>query len=264
MYLRFFYEYKKIKYKFYKFLSITLKTLSGRSGKGHITHKGRGGNFKRFFRLIDFYRYLYFKIPYIIKRFEYDPNRNVFLMLLIYSNSLVSYVLTPTLVKLYDIYYFRLFKIGENLPIFLGFSGMFCYNLPYCSYKIAQLSRAAGSFSILLRKVGNYVLLRLKSKEELQLKNNILVNIGRISGELNKLFKLLKAGTNRRLGFKSKIRGVAKNPIDHPHGGGSGRTTAGRPSVSPQGFYTKGIKTTKRFMKKRVKIQFKKRNGLVQ
>jgi len=99
--------------------------------------------------------------------------------------------------------------------------------------KKAKLGRSAGSFVILLRKIGNYVLFRLKSKEELFLLNNLYLNIGRIAGELNKLFKYIKAGTRQNLGFKSKVRGIAKNPIDHPHGGGSGRTTAGRPSVSP-------------------------------
>lgn len=263
MFKYFTYEYKIKKYKFYKFLVVSLKSLSGRSQKGNLTHRGRGGSLKKYYRLIDFYRYLKCSIPCLISRFEYDPNRNVFLMLLIYVNGVCSYVLTPNLVKLYDLYILQIFKIGENLLIFFGFSGMLSYNVQYFRYKKAQLGRSAGSFVILLRKIGQYVLLKLKSKEELFLINNIYINIGRIAGELNKLFKYLKAGVKKKLGFKSKVRGVAKNPIDHPHGGGSGRTTAGRPSVSPQGFYTKGIKTTKRQQKKK-KIFFKKRIGIVQ
>lgn len=263
MFKYFTYEYKIKKYKFYKFLVVSLKSLSGRSQKGNLTHRGRGGSLKKYYRLIDFYRYLKCSIPCLISRFEYDPNRNVFLMLLIYVNGVCSYVLTPNLVKLYDLYILQIFKIGENLLIFFGFSGMLSYNVQYFRYKKAQLGRSAGSFVILLRKIGQYVLLKLKSKEELFLINNIYINIGRIAGELNKLFKYLKAGVKKKLGFKSKVRGVAKNPIDHPHGGGSGRTTAGRPSVSPQGFYTKGIKTTKRQQRKK-KIFFKKRIGIVQ
>jgi large subunit ribosomal protein L2 len=217
------YEYIIKKYKFYKHLVVSLKTIAGRSQKGQITHKGRGGGLKKYYRLIDFYRYLNYNIPCFIVKFEYDPNRN----------GLSSYVLTPSLVKLFDFYYLRLFKIGEVLPIIFGFSGMLMYNVQYIHYKKAQLGRAAGSFIILLRKVGEYVLSKLKSKEELYLLNYLYINIGKISGELNKLFKYLKAGVKRNLGLKMKIRGVAKNPIDHPHGGGSGRTTAGRPSVTP-------------------------------
>ena len=251
MFKLFLYEYKIKKYNFYKFLVIASKSLSGRSQQGIITHNSRGGSLKKYYRLIDFYRYLKNNIACFISRFEYDPNRNVSLMLLIYINGICVYVLTPNLVKIYDLYLLQLFKIGENLLVFFGFSGMFSYNVQYVNYKKAQLGRSAGSFVILLRKIGDYVLFRLKSKEELFLLNNIYLNIGRISGELNKLFKYIKAGNKRHLGFKSKVRGVAKNPIDHPHGGGSGRTTAGRPSVTPQGFYTKGIKTTKRQIKKK-------------
>ena len=251
MFKNFVYEYNMKKYKFYKFLVVSLKSLSGRSQNGLITHYGRGGRLKKLYRLIDFYRYLKINIPYLISRFEYDPNRNVFLMLLLYVNGISTYVLAPNLVKIFDIYMLRFFKIGENLCIFFGFSGMLIYNVQYVNYKRAKLSCSAGSFVILLRKIGHYVLSRLKSKEELSLLNNIHINIGRIAGELNKLFKFLKAGVKQNLGFKSKVRGTAKNPIDHPHGGGSGRTTAGRPSVSPQGFYTKGIKTTKRQTRKK-------------
>lgn len=263
MFKLFLYEYKIKKYKFYKFLVVSSKSLSGRSQQGLITHNGRGGALKKNYRLIDFYRYIKNNNYCFISRFEYDPNRNVFLMLLIYINGICIYVLTPNLVKLYDLYILQLFKIGESLLVFFGFSGMFSYNVQYFCLKKAQLGRAAGSFVILLRKIGNYVLFRLKSKEELFLLNNIYLNIGRISGELNKLFRFIKAGNKRNLGFKSKVRGIAKNPIDHPHGGGSGRTTAGRPSVTPQGFYTKGIKTTKRQIKKK-KIFFKKRTNIVQ
>ena len=263
MFKLFLYEYIIKKYKFYKFLVISLKSLAGRSQQGLITHKGRGGALKKYYRLIDFYRYLKNNVICFVSRFEYDPNRNVSLMLLIYINGICIYVLTPNLVKLYDLYVLQMFKIGEKLLIFFSLSGMFSYNVQYIKYNKAQLGRAAGSFVIVLRKIGTHVLLRLKSKEELFLINNLFLNIGRIAGELNKLFKYIKAGTKRNLGFKSKVRGVAQNPVDHPHGGGSGRTTAGRPSVTPQGFYTKGIKTTKR-QKKKKKIFFKKRSSIVQ
>lgn len=264
MFKKFLYEYVLKKYKFYKFLVVSLKSLSGRSQQGIITHQGRGGRLKKIYRLIDFQRFLKINLPYLISRFEYDPNRNVFLILLIYINGLSSYILAPNLVKLFDIYILRFFKIGENLCSFFGFSGMLIHNVQYVNYKRAKISNAAGSFVILLRKIGHYILLRLKSKEELSLLNNIYMNIGRLAGELNKLFKYLKAGIKQNLGFKSKVRGIAKNPIDHPHGGGSGRTTAGRPSVSPQGFYTKGLKTTKRQIKKKQKLFFKNRFGIVQ
>jgi len=135
MFKYFLYEYKIKKYNFYKFLVVSLKSISGRSQKGFITHKGRGGALKKYYRLIDFYRYLYYNIPCIISRFEYDPNRNTFLMLLIYINGICVYVLTPNLVKLYDLYLLQLFKIGEKLLVFFGFSGMFSYNVQYIQYK---------------------------------------------------------------------------------------------------------------------------------
>lgn len=257
------YEYNIKKYNLYKNLLISLKSISGRSNNGCITHYGRGGIVKRYLRLIDFYRYLNFKLPYMIKQFEYDPNRNIFLMLVIYFNGIITYLLTPTLVNLNEIFYFCFFKIGELVPIIFCRSGMFIYNISFKMLSRVKYSRAAGSFSIVLRQVGNYVLLKLKSIEELYLTNNILANLGKISGELNKLFKYLKAGIKTYFGYKSKVRGTAKNPIDHPHGGGAGRTSAGKPSVSPWNLYTKGIRTTKRFKKYSYRLYYKRRTGIM-
>ena len=254
------------RYKFFKNLLISLKTQSGRSNNGNLIFYGRGGGYKKYYRIIDFKRLSFF-IPCKIIKFEYDPNRNLFLMLLLYYNGVLSYSLAPLLVKLkMFLNNFNLFVLKNGNSVFLSdcLIGSFVNCVTINSLK-AKYARSAGVFVYILRKIGFYSLLRLPSKEELFVYTNNVCILGRLSNVNVKLIKKSSAGFFRRLGFKSKVRGVAKNPIDHPHGGGEGHTTAGQPSVTPWGIYTKGVRTTTRF--KRFNLGswgfFRRRSGSV-
>jgi len=254
---------KRVKY--FKALLIPLIKLSGRSNCGRLIFLGRGGGFKKYYRLIDFKRLIWY-IPCRIIKFEYDPNRNLFLMFLVYLNGVIVYSLAPLLVKV-NMYLSNnnFFSIKNGTAFLLAncLVGSFIHCVKINSL-ICKYARSAGVFIQIIRKLGNYVLLRLASKEELFLFNKNLCILGRLSNVNVKLIKQSNAGYNRRLGFKSKVRGVAKNPIDHPHGGGSGRTTAGQPSVTPWGVYTKGVRSTTRYLRfSLIKWGFfKRRTGL--
>lgn len=252
--------------KFLNKLLISLKKRAGRSNLGRIIFYGLGGGYKQYYRLIDFKRYI-INIPGRINSFEYDPNRNIFIMLIIYLNGVLVYSLAPLLVKLNN------YVINNNLNFLKNGNGFLMVNCLVGSFihciklnsLICKYARSSGTYIQLIRKIGSYALLRLPSKEELFLFNNNFCILGRLSNLNVKLIKKSSAGFNRRLGYKPKVRGVAKNPIDHPHGGGEGRTTAGQPSVSPWGIYTKGVRTSSRFARfSLVKFGFfRRRDNLV-
>lgn len=250
-----------------KRLQLTLKTKSGRNSEGTLILNGRGGGFKRKYRIVDFTRSMDF-IPFYIVRFEYDPNRNTFLMLISYINGFVSYKVAPTLVRngfliLNDFNFYT--PKGAIVQLIESSTGSFIYNYQLRKHEFSKYARSAGVFIQVVRKLGSYTLLRMPSGEERFVPIKSSSQLGRVSHNLFKLLKYTKAGINRQKGFKSKVRGVAKNPIDHPHGGGEGRTTAAQPSVSPWGIYTKGIRTTTRFKRKGTYKQgfFKRRNKKV-
>jgi len=134
--------------------------------------------------------------------------------------------------------------VGVNLNIQYLSLGSICNSLDFISNKGAIFCRAAGTGVQILKKMYNYIIVRLPSKEERILNGLVLCNIGIISNELHRFKNLLKAGNNINIGRRPVVRGVAKNSVDHPHGGGEGRTSGGQPSVTPWGIYTKGIKTT--------------------
>jgi large subunit ribosomal protein L2 len=267
----FFFSYKsseffiKKRVKFYKNLLISKIKQAGRSNLGNIILRGRGGGFKFFYRLIDFKR-LIINIPAKILKFEYDPNRNIFIMLLLYYNGVLTYVLAPLLVKINTFILTRNFiyyKNGNGFLLNQCLVGSFVHCV-HINSNISKIARSAGVYILIVRKFASYCLLRLPSREEFYIFSKNLCVLGRLSNFNFKLIKKTSAGINRRLGIRPIVRGVAKNPVDHPHGGGSGRTTAGQPSVSAWGIYTKGVRTTTRFIRK-YKSQrwgfFKRRNG---
>lgn len=242
-------EFRSFKrFKYLHLLLLSLKRQAGRSNIGRLICLGRGGGYKRFYRLIDFKR-LIVTVPSCVLNFEYDPNRNVFIMLVCYLNGFISYFLAPLLVRIgvcfFD-YNITSYRNGTAFLLSQCLVGSFLSCVKINSL-IAKYARAAGTFVQLVRKFGSYVLLRLCSGEELFVFSSNSAMLGRLSMIYFKLIKRTSAGSSRRLGFRPKVRGVAKNPIDHPHGGGSGRTTASQPSVSPWGVYTKGIRTSTRF-----------------
>lgn len=255
---------KRIKY--IRKLLIIKKRFSGRSNNGNLIFYGRGGGFRSYYRLIDFKRLL-INIPAKILQFEYDPNRNIYIMLIGYLNGVLSYLLAPNLVRCNN-YIFTgnvgLPQIGSMVSLLQCTTGSSIHCVKIGSV-IAKYGRSSGIFIQLIRKIGYTVLLRFPSKEERFILADNTCVLGRLSGEHVKLLKYTCAGFLRNLGYKPKVRGVAKNPVDHPHGGGEGRTTAGQPSVTPWGFYTKGSRTTTRF--KRFNMNswgfFKRRNNVV-
>lgn len=264
------YEFRLVKrIKYIKKLLLSLKKLSGRSNLGKMILIGRGGGYMKFYRLIDFKR-LVLNIPGIIIKFEYDPNRNIYIALILYCNGILTYILAVNFLckKMLIINNTHLDlispKVGTSLRLLNCPTGSFINCIKVTSL-ISKITRAAGTYSILVRKIGVFCLLRLSSHEEyfMNLSNNVV--LGRCCNSIFHLLKKSKAGDMRHLGFKSKVRGVAKNAIDHPHGGGSGRGTAGQPSVSPWGVYTKGIRTTTRFLRFTInrKIFFKRRTGVI-
>jgi large subunit ribosomal protein L2 len=256
------FKYNKIKLNFLKNLLISKQSINGRNNKG-IKIYGDRGNRKNMikYRLIDFSRLL-LDIPGFIIKFEFDPNRSVYIMLINYLNGFFTYLLTVFKIKLNSFIINSFLKIklflGSSLNLFYFPVGSFISNLQ-------KISLSAGTFCILLKKIGSMILVKLPSKEERFFFSNIFVTFGRLSCELNKLRKFKKAGFYKKIGFKPKVRGVSKNPIDHPHGGGEGKSSEGQPSVTPWGIYTKGVRTTSRFNSGNVKLNlffYKRRNGV--
>jgi large subunit ribosomal protein L2 len=267
MFVKATFEYIVVKrFKFTKFLLVAMKKKAGRSSMGNIVVSGLGGGYKRFYRLIDFLRIIY-SIPARIVKYEYDPNRNTFILLLNYINGVFSYILAPSLLKskFFLLNGLMAYPVsGNHLPLFKCPTGSFIHCVKINSIK-SKLGRSAGVCIQLVRKIGTYALLRLASGEERFISVFEFCTLGRLSFETCKLIAYTSAGKNRRLGRKSKVRGVAKNPIDHPHGGGEGRTTAAQPSVSPWGIYTKGVRTTTRLTRLNLLKWgfFKRRDGKV-
>lgn len=232
-----------------KKLRVFKKRLSGRDRRGRIVLRSRGGGVRRFYKFVDLFRRLY-NLPGLVKAFVYDAGRNLFLSLIHYSNGVYSYILTPVYLSVgeFVISGFRVvLRSGNFLSlVFLPLGSLvncvsFFFNGP------SKIARSAGASVQLLKRFLDYSLIRLPSGEERLVGLNNFCSVGVLSGSVNKLYKLKKAGDNIFRGRRPVVRGVAKNPIDHPHGGGEGRTTAGQPSVTPWGIYTKGVRTTTKF-----------------
>jgi large subunit ribosomal protein L2 len=232
-----------------KFLTKNIKTATGRNNKGIITVRHRGGGHKRLYRKIEFKR-TKIGIEGTIKSIEYDPNRNVNIALVFYTDGEKRYILHPESLNLgnkiitkdnTEIKKGNCLKL-KNIPI-----GTEIHNLELYPSKGAQLIRAAGTSGRLLAKDNKFVIVRLPSKEVRLISENCFATIGRLSNSEMNLEKLGKAGRNRWLGRRPVVRGVVMNPCDHPHGGGEGRSPIGRSSpVTPWGKLALGVKTRKK------------------
>lgn len=232
-----------------KILTTNVSEKSGRNNMGHITvrHKSRGH--KKSFRVIDFKRSKY-DVEAVVERIEYDPNRTSFIALLKYSDGIFSYIIAPHKLSIGDkISSSRTMidvKVGNCMPLSFIPIGTIIHNIelkPGCGGSIA---RAAGSYSQLVGKDSGYGLVRMQSGEIRMFLLECLATIGSVSNADNKNISLGKAGRSRWLGIRPTVRGVAMNPVDHPHGGGEGKTSGGRHPVSPTGKPTKGKITRKR------------------
>jgi large subunit ribosomal protein L2 len=217
----------------------------GRNNHGRITQRWRGGGHKRRLRTVDFKRAKR-DMPAEVVRLEYDPNRSGFLALIKYEDGELAYILAPQRLKEGD-------KVvaGERVDVKPGNAmpmrnipiGTIIHNVEMKPGKGGQLARAAGTYVQLVGRDAGYALLRLSSGEVRMVRAECMATIGAVSNPDRQNISIGKAGRNRWLGRRPSVRGVAMNPIDHPHGGGEGRTSGGRHPVTPWGKGTKGTKT---------------------
>jgi len=217
----------------------------GRNNSGRITARRIGGGHKQRYRIVDFERRK-FGVPAKVERLEYDPNRSSFLALLRYSDDETAYVLAPQRLSVGDtvISGERVdVKPGNAMPMRNIPVGTIIHNIEMKPGRGGQIARAAGAYAQLVGKDAGYALLRLSSGEQRMVRAECLATVGAVSNPDNKNIKLGKAGRRRWLGKRPSVRGVAMNPIDHPHGGGEGRTSGGRHPVTPWGKPTKGKRT---------------------
>ncbi len=220
-------------------------STAGRNNNGHITTRHRGGGHKHHYRMIDFRRNKD-SIPAKVERIEYDPNRTAHIALLCYADGERRYIVAPRGIKAGASLISGSeapIKIGNTLPIRNIPVGTTIHCVEMKPGKGAQIARSAGTSVMLLAKEGTYAQLRLRSGEIRKVHVECRATIGEVSNEEQSLQKLGKAGANRWRGIRPTVRGVAMNPVDHPHGGGEGRTGEGREPVSPWGTPAKGFRT---------------------
>ncbi len=228
-----------------KGLTEGLHKSGGRNNNGRITARHIGGGHKRRYRLIDFKRNK-FGVPATVERIEYDPNRSAFIALIKYEDGELSYILAPQRLSIGDTV-----EAGERADIKPGNAlpmqnipvGTVIHNVEMKRGKGGQIARSAGTYAQLVGKDAGYALLRLSSGERRMVRAECMATVGAVSNPDLKNIKLGKAGRKRWMGKRPVVRGVAMNPVDHPHGGGEGRTSGGRHPVTPWGKSTKGKRT---------------------
>ncbi|MGB7213031.1 MAG: 50S ribosomal protein L2 [Gemmatimonadales bacterium] len=214
-----------------------IKKSGGRNNLGHVTSRHIGGGHKRMFRKIDFKRNK-FGVPATVAEIEYDPNRSARIALLVYADGEKRYILHPKGLNQGDTVVSGPgadVRLGNALPLQEIPLGTTVHNIELKIGKGAQMIRSAGSSAQVVAKEGDYVTLRLRSTEMRRINGRCLATIGEVGNSEHELISVGKAGKTRWLGQRSKVRGVAKNPVDHPLGGGEGKTSGGRPPVSPWG-----------------------------
>jgi large subunit ribosomal protein L2 len=221
-------------------------SAGGRNNRGRITVRFRGGGHKRTYRLVDFKRRDQLGKPAVVERLEYDPNRSSFIALVKYENGTQSYILAPQRLSVGDSV-----VAGEQVDIKPG-NAMALANMPVgtlvhnVELKIGrggQIARSAGTYAQIVGRDQGYVIIRLNSGEQRLIHGQCFGTVGAVSNPDHMNTSMGKAGRSRWLGFRPHNRGVTMNPIDHPHGGGEGRTSGGRHPVTPWGKPTKGKKT---------------------
>jgi large subunit ribosomal protein L2 len=228
-----------------KKLTEGLSKASGRNNTGHITVWTRGGGHKRRYRIVDFKRRKW-DLPATVERLEYDPNRTAFIALMRYDDGELSYILAPQRLRPGDkvIAAERAdIRPGNAMPLRNIPVGTIVHNVEMKPGKGGQIARAAGTYVQLVGRDAGYVQLRLNSGEVRRVRGECMATIGAVSNSDHGNIKLGKAGRKRWLGRRPIVRGVAMNPVDHPHGGGEGRTSGGRHPVTPWGKPTKGMRT---------------------
>lgn len=225
------------------------KRTGGRNNRGRTTSRFRGGGHKRRYRVIDFRRYDKAGVPAKVASIEYDPNRSANIALLHYRDGEKRYILAP---ERLDVGSYIVSGadvepvVGNALPLRFIPVGTVVHNVELTPGKGAQLARSAGTSTQIQGRDGNYVTVRLPSGELRRVHGECYATVGVVGNSDHKNLVIGKAGRKRWMGRKPHQRGRAMNPVDHPHGGGEGRTSSGRPPVSPWGQQAKGLKTRKR------------------
>lgn len=231
-----------------KSLVTTIKGKGGRNNRGRITTRHKGAGNKRLYRIVDFKREKV-SIPARVATIEYDPNRSARIALVVYADGEKRYIIAPIGLKVGDVV-----QSGEGADIKAGNAlslkhlpiGTVIHNIELRPGKGGQLARSAGSYAQLLAKEGEYCHVRLPSGEIRLVKAECKATVGQVSNPEHENVNYGKAGRKRWIGIRPTVRGVAMNPVDHPMGGGEGRTSGGRHPVTPWGKPTKGYKTRKK------------------
>ncbi len=222
-------------------------STGGRNNNGRVTSRFRGGGHKKAYRVIDFKRRK-FEQPAKVERIEYDPNRTAFIALLKYNDGELSYILAPQRLAVGDTIVSGEHvdvKPGNAMPLANIPVGTIVHNVELKIGKGGQIARSAGTYAQIVGRDGEYIILRLNSGEQRLVHGRCVGSIGAVSNPDKMNTSVGKAGRTRWLGWRPHNRGVTMNPVDHPHGGGEGRTSGGRHPVTPWGFPTKGKKTRK-------------------
>ena len=222
-----------------------LTKSGGRGGGGRIAVRFRGGGAKRLYRMIDFKRRK-FDVPATVQYLEYDPNRSAFIALIKYEDGELAYILAPQRLKAGDTIIASEkvdVKPGNASPLRSMPIGTIIHNVELKPEKGGQIARSAGTYAQLVGRDAGYAQIRLGSGELRMVADGCMATVGAVSNPDHMNENLGKAGRVRHMGFRPHVRGVAMNPVDHPHGGGEGRTSGGRHPVSPWGKPTKGKRT---------------------
>ncbi len=231
----------------YKPLLDEKRRTGGRNNAGRITTRHHGGGHKQRYRIVDFKRNKD-EITAKVERLEYDPNRSAHIALLKYADGERRYIIAPRGLQVNDEVVSGVqvpIKVGNTSPIRNIPVGPIVHNIEIKPGKGAQIGRSAGAAIQIVAREGNYATLRLRSGEMRKVLSECRATIGEVGNAEHNLRKLGKAGAKRWRGVRPTVRGVAMNPVDHPHGGGEGRTSGGRHPVSPWAMPTKGYKTRK-------------------
>ena len=231
-------------------LSKALRKTGGRNNHGRITSRHRGGGHRRRYRIIDFKRNKFDMIA-VIESIEYDPNRSSRIALLQYKDGEKKYIIAPDGLKVGDEVISTQsnqipFKNGNAMPVGTIPEGLLIHNIELKPGKGAQMARSAGTYARIMANEAGMVTLKLPSGEMRMIPEKCIATIGIVGNKSHENIIIGKAGRSRWMGKRPKVRGVVMNPVDHPHGGGEGRTSGGRHPVSPWGMPTKGYRTRKK------------------
>ena len=228
-----------------KVLTEGLHKSGGRNNLGRITSFRKSGGHKRTYRMVDFKRRK-LDVEGTVERIEYDPNRTAFIALITYKDGEQAYILAPQRLAVGDKVIASAsadVKPGNAMPMSALPVGTIVHNVEMKLGRGGAIARSAGSYAQIVGRDGSYVIVRLNSGEQRLILSSCFATVGAVSNQDHMNISLGKAGRSRWLGVKPSVRGVAMNPIDHPHGGGEGRTSGGRHPVTPWGKATKGKKT---------------------